>query len=111
MAPNPSPSRPVPRDTHLVACCLRSTGLKISPSALALSRFLGPLRHTLEKCRSRQWRVSQYWAGRLGELAMLLRRREHSSGVCVSIGQQGGRGVRVGYPQQEPHQHTLVRTL
>lgn len=72
-------------DTHPVACCLKSTGLKISPRALALSRFLEPFWHTLEKCLSRQWRVSQYWGGRLGELPTRRSSWAHSSGFTASV--------------------------
>lgn len=72
-------------DTHLVACCLKNTGLKISPRALAPSRFLEPFWHTRAKCLSRQWRVSQYWGGRLGALAMRRSSWAHSSGFTTSV--------------------------
>lgn len=72
-------------ETHLVACCLKNTGLKISPRALALSRFLELFWHTLEKCLSRQWRVSQYWGGRLWVLAMRRSSWAHSSGFTTSV--------------------------
>ena len=72
-------------DTHLVVCCLKNTGLKISPRALALSRFLEPFWHTLAKCLSRHWRVSQYCGGRLGVLAMRRSSGAHSSGFATSV--------------------------
>ena len=82
-------------DTHLVACCLKNTGLKISPRALAESRFLGPFWHTRAKCLSRQWRVSQYWGGRLGVLAMRRSSWAHSSGLDTSVetDENGAKGV------------------
>lgn len=70
---------------HLALCCLKTMGLKISPTALALSRFLVQFWHTLEKCRIRQWMVSQYWGGRLGVLAMWRRSWAHSSGLTTSV--------------------------
>lgn len=71
--------------THLVVCCLKNTGLKISPKALALSRFLEQFWHALEKCLIRVWRVSQYWGGRLGVLAMWRNSWAHSSGFATSV--------------------------
>lgn len=72
-------------NTHLEACGLKNTGLKISPRVLALSRFLEPFWHTLAKCFSRQWRVSQYWGGRLGVLAIRRSSWAHSSGFTTSV--------------------------
>lgn len=72
-------------NTHLEAWGLKNTGLKISPRALALSRFLEPFWHTLAKCLSRQWRVSQYWGGRLGVLAIRRSSWAHSSGFTTSV--------------------------
>ena len=72
-------------DTNLVACCLKNTGLKISPRALAESKFLELFWHTLVKCLSRQWRVSQYCGGRLGVLAMRRSSCAHSSGFATSV--------------------------
>lgn len=72
-------------DFHLVLCCLKTMGLKISPRALALSRFLVQFWHTFEKCLIRQWMVSQYCGGRLGVLAMWRRSWAHSSGFTTSV--------------------------
>lgn len=72
-------------DTHLVACCLKNTGLKISPRALALSRFLELFWHTLAKCLRRHWSVSQYWGGKLGVLAMQRSSWVHSAGFTTSV--------------------------
>ncbi|TNN61233.1 hypothetical protein EYF80_028528 [Liparis tanakae] len=83
-------------DTHLAAGCLKSTGLKISPRALALSRFLELFWHTLEKCLSRQWRVSQYWGGRLGVLPMRRSSWAHSSGFTASVETDEGREEVIG---------------
>lgn len=69
---------------HPTDCCLKKTGLKISPSVLGLSRFLEPLWHTLAKCLSRQCRASQYWWGRLGVLATRRSSWAHSSGFATS---------------------------
>lgn len=78
------PGRPA-LTPHLVACCLKNTGLKISPRALALSRFLEQFWHTRAKCFSRQWRVSQYCGGRLGVLATRRSSWAHSSGFTTSV--------------------------
>lgn len=72
-------------NTHLEACGLKNTGQKISPRALALSRFLEPFWHTLAKCLSKQWSVSQYWGGRLGVLAIRRSSWAHSSGFTTSV--------------------------
>lgn len=77
-------------DVHLVGCCLKNTGLKISPNDLALSWFLSAFWQTLEKCLSRHCRVSQYWGGRVGELAMRRSNWAHSSGFAASVGGVGG---------------------
>lgn len=86
--------KPYTPNTHLVACCLKNTGLKISPSDLALSRFLEPFWHTLAKCLSRQWRVSQYWGGRPGALAKRRSSWAHSSGFTTSVEDENSQNVQ-----------------
>lgn len=72
-------------DTHLVVCCLKNIGLKISPRALAVSRFLEPFSQTLAKCLNRQCSVSQYWGGRLGVLEIRRSSWAHSSLFTTSV--------------------------